>query len=236
MSPNPPPQIPQPFDGSPGHVRTTSGNVSDSYGSPGIHHSQEAGPSASVSLSPHPSNQPWPRPHSYPQMHSPTDPTGSSHPQPVSMSQRAQVPVNHLVSSPQQMATIPGQAMDSPSAWPTTGTVITDNPYDDGISREEDSFSPRNGSTRAKGEITLPWLGNARSTRRPQQTTQPTEICRHCQRPASTDAAQRLNGFCSDLHMWDAIRAGRARLCSTCRQRACRDGFMVCCLACEPQA
>ncbi|KAH9970059.1 hypothetical protein BJV74DRAFT_867538 [Russula compacta] len=65
---------------------------------------------------------------------------------------------------------------------------------------------------------------------------QPTEICRFCQRSTPTDVAQRLNGFCSDQHMWDAIRAGRARLCSTCRQRACRDDFIFCCLACAPQA
>ena len=55
----------------------------------------------------------------------------------------------------------PGFHVNMPSAWPMTGNAITDNPYDDSISREEDSLSPLDGSLRAKGRISLPWSGNA---------------------------------------------------------------------------
>ncbi|KAH9959131.1 hypothetical protein BGW80DRAFT_120439 [Lactifluus volemus] len=80
---------------------------------------------------------------------------------------------------------------------------------------------------------TLGWTREGhQSSRRVQFAHTPlqmdTEQCRYCQNSTPGDVAARLNGFCSDQHMWDAINSGMAGLCPTCRRRACRPGYGFC--------
>ncbi|KAI0290701.1 hypothetical protein BC826DRAFT_529348 [Russula brevipes] len=247
MNQNPPP-FPHPFHyGSADPSRTPAAGVSYSAVSRAAHPSQ-------VPRTSHPPESPnlYVSSRAHPQRRSPVPPPAFPLAPPFSnaVPVTPQAPVTHSRIPPSptwHYPAIPSQNMDPRAAPPIDPSLInrahsTSSSYaprttGNGIrNHRDDNYNDqqqytRDDESRDKGPVSLPFAAG-RMRQAPPPTVGSCRL-RRCQAPAPRSELERWGGFCSDQHMREAINAGNASLCPTCRRRACRVGSRFCSEACR---
>jgi len=118
----------------------------------------------------------------------------------------------------------PGFRMDVPhrasAPLQTTGSEARYDSYHDNSNQDREKGPPD----------AVPIAGNTGRRRPKKDKTQPapTARCGICLASIAVDVYQHFNGFCSDLHMWNAIHNQMAPLCQRCRGWACYVGNALC--------